>query len=524
MDIPRRLAVGGPRGALGYGVAVAGTALITAPLLTFRGDVSKTTVVLAYLLVVTAAAAAGGLGPGITAAGLGFLAFDLLFLQPYHHVIVDDPQDYLSLAVYLLVAVVVSLLVASSERRRAQAERRERETRMLFDLSTSLVAHGGLEDTLQGVVRTVRSLFELAGCAIVLPSGDRLRLAAVDGEVPDDLDERFATAAQTSVQVRGPAGADLEPGRALTVPMRSGEHVVGALVVVAGGPGSSGFGEAERRVLATFANQAALAVEQGQQEEQRHRALALQETDRLRTALLNSVSHDLRTPLASIKASASSLLDREVRWSDAERDEFLATINTEADRLTRLVHNLLDMSRIEAGALDPHLIESSVAEMVGPVVRRARTASRQRVDVDVPEELPAVLVDPVRLDQVLTNLLDNARGYAAGSPVQVVARQAGETVEVWVVDHGPGIPGPERERVFDQFYRLKGGGRRPEGTGMGLAICRGIVQAHGGRLRVETTPGGGASFVLTLPVSPGQAPAGARAVPGSAADREVARP
>ncbi|HJW63756.1 MAG TPA: DUF4118 domain-containing protein, partial [Actinomycetes bacterium] len=170
MDVPRRLAVGGPRAALGYAVAVAGTGLITAPLLAIRGNVNKTTVVLAYLLVVTAAAAAGGLGPGITAAALGFLAFDLLFLQPYHHVIVDDPQDYLSLAVYLLVAVVVSLLVATSERRRAQAERRERETRMLFDLSTSLVAHGGLEDTLLGVVRTVRSLFELAGCAIVLPS------------------------------------------------------------------------------------------------------------------------------------------------------------------------------------------------------------------------------------------------------------------------------------------------------------------------------------------------------------------
>jgi two-component system sensor histidine kinase KdpD len=517
MDVRRRLAVGGPRGALGYVVAVAGTAVITAPLLAFRGDVSRTTIVLAYLLVVTAAAAAGGLGPGITAAGLGFLAFDLLFLQPYHHIIVDDPQDYLSLAVYLLVAVVVSLLVATSERRRAQAERRERETRMLFDLSTSLVAHGSLEDTLQGVVRTVRSLFDLAGCAIVLPSGDRLRLAAVDGQVPDDLDERFVGArpAPTAVQVRSPEGADLEPGRALTVPMRSGEHVVGALVVVAGGPGTSGFGEAERRVLATFANQAALATERGQQEEERNRALALQETDRLRTALLNSVSHDLRTPLASIKASASSLLDREVRWSDAEREEFLTTINSEVDRLTRLVHNLLDMSRIEAGALDPRLVECSLAEVVGPVVRRARAASRQRIDVDVPEELPPVLVDPVRLDQVLTNLLDNARGYAAGSPVQVVARQAGATLDLRVVDHGPGIPAPERERVFDQFYRLEDGGRRPEGTGMGLAICRGIVQAHGGGLRVETTPGGGASFVLTLPVS---------AQPAPPAERERVRP
>lgn len=478
MDVPRRLAVGGPRGTLGYVVAVGGTVLATVPLLAFRAELSKTTVVLAYLLVVTGAAAAGGLGPGITAAGLGFLAFDLLFLRPYHHVIVDDPQDYLSLGVYLLVAAVISLLVASTERRRAQAERRERETRMLFELSTSLVAHGSLEDTLRGVVRTVRSLFDLAGCAIVLPSGDGdgFRLAAVDGEVPGDHDER--------------------------VPMGSGGQVVGALVVVAGGPGSSGFGEPERRVLATFANQAALAVERGQQEEQRNRARALQETDRLRTALLNSVSHDLRTPLASIKASASSLLDREVRWSDAERDEFLTTINTEVDRLTRLVHNLLDMSRIEAGALDPRLVESSLAEVVGPVVRRARAASRQRVEVDVPDELAPVLVDPVRLDQVLTNLLDNARGYAPGSPVQVAARQDGDRIELRVVDHGPGIPVPERERVFDQFYRLKGGGRRPEGTGMGLAICRGIVQAHGGALRVETTPGGGATFVLTLPVSP----------------------
>jgi K+-sensing histidine kinase KdpD len=361
--------VGGPRGALGYTVAVAGTALVTAPLLAFRGDVSKTTVVLAYLLVVTGAAAAGGLGPGITAAGLGFLAFDLW---------------------------------------------------------TSLVAHGSLEGTLRGVVGTVRSLLDLAGCAIVLTSGDSLHLAAVDGQVPG------------------------RPGRARPDAQRRARGR--SVVVVAGGPGSSEFGEAERRVLATFANQAALAVERGQQEEQRNRALALQERDRLRTALLNSVSHDLRTPLASIKASASSLVD-------------------------------------------------PLADVVGPVVRRARAASRQRVDVDVPDELAPVLVDPVRLDQVLTYLLDNARGYAPGSPVQVVAGQAGDSVELRVVDHGPGIPVPERERVFDQFYRLKGG-KRPEGTGMGLAICRGIVQAHGGSLRVETTSGGGATFALTLPLLP----------------------
>ena len=169
------------------------------------------------------------------------------------------------------------------------------------------------------------------------------------------------------------------------------------------------------------------------------------------------------------------------------------------------------------------------------MVRRARAASGQRVDVDVPEELTPVLADPVRLDQVLTNLLDNARGYAPGSPVQVVARMDGDTVELRVVDHGPGIPAPERERVFDQFYRLKGGGKRPEGTGMGLAICRGIVHAHGGGLRVETTPGGGATLVLTLPAAsdrgaslePTGAPTDRGASlepPGPPADRDVVRP
>jgi two-component system sensor histidine kinase KdpD len=504
MDVSSRaLAVTGPRTALGYTVAVGGTTAATGLLLAFREDVSKTNVVLAYLLVVVAAAAVGGLGPGLTASALGFFAFDVLFLPPYRTLVVTEAQDYLSLGVYLVIALVVSLLVAAVERRRMQAERRERETRTLFELSTSLVAHGSLDDTLQSVACTVRALFGLAGCAIVLADGEGTRLAASDGRVPDHLDERLAGAtAGRSVRVRGPVEGDLEPGRALTIPMRAGDTPVGAMVVVAGDPGSLGFGEAERRVLATFANQAALAVEQGQRDEERRRADALVETDRLRTALLNSVSHDLRTPLASIKASASSLVDPEVEWDEAQRREFLVTIDAEADRLTRLVHNLLDMSRIEAGALDPRPVETPVADLVGPVVRRARDRTHRRIDVDMPDDLPAVMADPVQLDQLLTNLLDNTCVYAPSGPVGVVARpgRAGE-VEIRVVDHGPGIPKPERERVFDQFYRLKAGGKRPEGTGMGLAICRGIARAHGGTLWVETTPGGGSTFVLTLPTA-----------------------
>jgi two-component system sensor histidine kinase KdpD len=469
--------VKGPRVLAGYAVALGGTAAATAALLALRQDVSTTNVVLVYLVVVVAAAANGGLGPGATAAGLGFLAFDLLFLPPYGHVKVHDRQDYVSLAVYLLIALVTSILVSTRERRQAQAERRERETRTLYELSSRLLVHDSLEATLELVAATVRSLFGLEGCAVLLAGEDgRQRPVAVDGEVGED-----------------PAR------RGLTVPLRTSGAPVGAIVLVAGDARPLRLDEQERRVLHAFANQAALAVERDRQQEERARARALAETDRLRTALLNSVSHDLRTPLSSIKASASSLLDPGVDWGPQQRREFLETIDQETDRLTRLVHNLLDMSRIEVGALDPRLVETALPDVTGPVVRLARSKTSQPIEADIPDDLPAVLVDPVRLDQVLTNLLDNARRYAGGEPVTVQGRAADGRVELRVVDHGPGIPEAERERVFDQFYRLRRNGRTPpDGTGMGLAISRGIVEALGGTIRVEETPGGGATFVVSL--------------------------
>jgi two-component system sensor histidine kinase KdpD len=468
---------------VGYAIALGGTAIATAALLALRHDVSTTNVVLVFLVVVVAAAANGGLGPGATAAALGFLAFDLLFLPPYGHLKVHDQQDYVSLAVYLLIALVVSALVSTRERRQAEAERRERETRTLYELSSRLLVHDSLQATLEQVASTVRSLFDLAGCAVLLADADgRQRTVAVDGDVAED-----------------PAR------RRLTVPLRTAGGPVGAIVLVAEDARPLQLDEQEQRVLNAFANQAALAVERDRQQEERAQARALAETDRLRTALLNSVSHDLRTPLSSIKASASSLLDRDVQWSPQQRREFLETIDQETDRLTRLVHNLLDMSRIEAGALDPRLVETALPDVTGPVVRLARSKSGQPIEVDIPDDLPAVLVDPVRLDQVLTNLLDNARRYAVDKPVTVQGRAVDGRVELRVVDHGPGIPEAERERVFDQFYRLRRNGRTPpDGTGMGLAISRGIVEALGGTIRVEGTPGGGATFVVSLTTGSGR--------------------
>jgi two-component system sensor histidine kinase KdpD len=492
----------------GYVIALTGTAVVTGGLLAVRGRVTATNVALTYLLVVVAAAANGGLWPGVSAAGLGFVAFDLLFLPPYGHLKVHNQQDYVSLAVYLLIALVVSVLVDARERRRAQAERREHETRTLYELSNSLLGHDSLQATLQRVAATVRSLFDLAGCAIVLTSDSALGVvvAARDGQLPEQLPAMLETAPEGEARLREPPSGDVGRTSMLVVPMRTAQRPVGAMVLVASGRQPAGFGEVERRLLTTFANQAALAVDHGQREQERAHTQALMETDRLRSALLNSVSHDLRTPLASIKAAASSLLDPDITWDQAEQREFLDTIDQESDRLSRLVHNLLDMSRIEAGALDPHLTETTLAEVIGPVVRRARTQTSQQLLVDLPEDLPTILVDPVRLDQVLTNLVDNARRYADGQPITLAGRAVDGRVELRVIDHGPGIPEAERERVFDQFYRLRRNGHRPDGTGMGLAICRGIVSAMGGQIRVQATPGGGATFVVSLPAADHQSP------------------
>ncbi|HYY79363.1 MAG TPA: ATP-binding protein [Actinomycetes bacterium] len=488
------------RTALGYAIAVLGAAAAAAVLLAFRGRVDQVIVVLAFLMVVVAAAATGGFVPGLVATALGFLAFDVLFIPPYRTLRVGRRDAYVSLAAYLLVTVVVSALVAARERRRREAERREQQALTLYTLSQSLVAPGDLDATLAGVARTVRELFHLAGCAVTLaePPGPA-RLAASAGTLSA---EAFRLAEAVVAAPDGQTGRaphdGLGPDGLLALPMQAAGLTAGALVIRAG-DGAPPLGEAERRVLVTFANQAAVVVLQARQEQDRARAQALEATDRLRTALLNSVSHDLRTPIAAIKASAASLLDEQIAWDERQRQEFLGTIEGEADRLARLVANLLDMSRIEAGAVNPQLADVWLPEVAGRAVRRVWAGAGPAIGVDVPESLPPVLADPVRLDQVLTNLLDNARRHGGDGPVELVGRAVEGMVEVRVVDHGPGVPEAEQELIFNEFYRVRRPGRREEGTGLGLSICRGLVEAMDGRLWAETAAGGGAAFVVRLP-------------------------
>jgi len=275
---------------------------------------------------------------------------------------------------------------------------------------------------------------------------------------------------------------------------------VGSIILVPA-PGAREFGPADDRLLSAVAHQLGLALERMSLQREATEAEVLRRTDELRKALLNAVSHDLRTPLSSIMASAGSLRQDDVSWTEDQRGEFAAAIETEAQRLNRLVGNLLDLSRIEAGSIRPEKSWYDLSSLINEVAGRLRAVTAgHRLVINVPDGLPPVMFDYVEIDQVISNLIENAVKYTpAGTEVCVSARAAGDQVEVEVADRGPGIPEAIIPRLFDAFYRASDSGRA-QGSGLGLAVAKGLVEAHGGGIRVENREGGGARFVFTLPV------------------------
>jgi two-component system sensor histidine kinase KdpD len=285
------------------------------------------------------------------------------------------------------------------------------------------------------------------------------------------------------------------------VPVRAGERRVGTIYLVRHAE-IERFDAADDRLLSAVASQMGLVVERERLRREATEAEVLRRTDQLRAALLNAVSHDLRTPLASIIASAGSLRQSDVVWTEQERAEFAQAIEDQAQRLDRIVGNLLDLSRIEGGTLRPEKGWYDLGALIDDVVGRLRPiTSRHRVVVAVEEDLPPVLLDYVEIDQVLSNLIENATKYApAGTDILVRARRAGAEVRVEVADQGPGIPAPSLPHLFDPFYRVDKGKLRSKGLGLGLAVAKGLVDAHGGRIWVDGRPGGGAAFTFTLPL------------------------
>jgi two-component system sensor histidine kinase KdpD len=294
--------------------------------------------------------------------------------------------------------------------------------------------------------------------------------------------------------------------RSQQVAIQVGEERVGALIVVRK-PGAQPFRREDDRLLSHVAAQLGITLERIRLREEATQAEILRRTDELKTALLNAVSHDLRTPLASILASAGSLLQQDVQWTEQEKRDFARAIEEEAQRLNRLVGNLLDLSRIEAGTMRPDKGWYDIGALVDGVAGRLKSvlADHQFV-IDIPDDIPPVFLDYVEIDQVLSNLVENAAKYTpASTEIRISARRLNDDVEIEVADRGPGIREQDLPHLFDAFFRAARPDQ-PRGTGLGLAVARGLVEAHGGTIRAENRPDGGSRFVVTLPVSPVGAP------------------
>ena len=489
------------RTVLGIVVTLIGFAALLAVLLPFRPHLSIAVPVALFVLPALVGVVIGGFLPGAVGALGGFLVYDWFFLPPYNTLTVRSPQNWIALAVYAVVVLIVAQVVAKLRSAREEALRRTEESERLFELSQALIGDLTMSQLLTHIAGTVQSVFLPRWTALVLPadtgeaaSTEELQVAATAGQflTEDDVESLTSGGGQARslglVSVTGP--------RRVSVALVVSHRPVGMLVLQ-----DVRLDVRERSLLGTFANQAALAVDRAQLREQALRTRLLEEIDRWRRALMGAASHDLRTPLASIKTAVSSLRQVGTHLGPEDRAELLELIELQSDRLARLVTNLLDMTRIEAGALEIRPTVVGFSELVDEALASlGGILTPGRVAVDAPVDLPLLHLDHVLMSQVLANVLENAERLSpAGSAICVAARVApgsGATrVEIAVSDDGPGIAREERERVFEMFSQNGGGGR----AGLGLAIAKAFVEAHGGLIWIDPDVARGARVVFTVP-------------------------
>lgn len=461
---------------------------------------------LVFLTSVLASAVTGGLAPSLYASVISVLAFNYFFLPPLHTFTISDPENIVALLVFAIVAVIASNLTARVRAQAVTARLRAKTTEDLYQFSRKLAGVVNMDDLLWATAHQIAAMLKVHVVLLLPESGSVVVRAGYPPEdVIEDADLAAAVWAWENNRPTG-KGADTLPGaKWLFLPMRTGRGVVGVVGIdTSGGRGrASGFlTPDQRRLLDALIDQAALAIERVMLAEDVDRTRLAAETERLRSALLTSISHDLRTPLASILGSATSLVNYGPMMDEDGRRDLAATIQEEAERLNRFIANLLDMTRLESGAIRPRTGAVDLSEVVGSALERAsRILASHRVEVDLPVGLPMVDIDAVLIEQALFNLLDNAGKYApAGSLITVRGQQDGGRVRIEVLDEGSGIPPEDVERIFDKFYRVHAQDRQRAGTGLGLAICRGFVEAMGGTVTAgNRRDRSGAVFTLTLP-------------------------
>ncbi|MFF8845135.1 ATP-binding protein [Streptomyces sp. NPDC015127] len=465
----------------GWAMGVVAPVLLSLLLTSLENGPGLANDVLLFLSLTVAAALIGGLLPALASAAVGSLLLTYYFTPPTHTLDIAEPHNLVAIVIFFAVAVAVASVVDLAAHRTHQAARLRAESEILSFLAGSVLRG---ETALDALLERVRETFAMESVALLERAGDV---------------EPWTCAASVG---RDPA---VRPDDA-DVDMPVGDHMALAL---------SGrvLPAEDRRVLAAFATQAAVVLDRQRLVGEAEAARALAEGNRIRTALLAAVSHDLRTPLAGIKAAVSSLRSSDVAWSAEDEAELLAGIEDGADRLDHLVGNLLDMSRLQTGTVTPLIRETSLDEVIPLALAGVPPGS---VVLDVPETLPMVAVDRGLLERAVANIVENAAKYSpAGTPVTVAASALGERVELRVVDRGSGVPDEEKERIFEPFQRY-GDAPRGAGVGLGLAVARGFVDSMGGTLSAEDTPGGGMTMVLTLRAVAGHGRKGAAELPAQA--------
>jgi two-component system sensor histidine kinase KdpD len=485
-----------------YALSVGVMALCTLACMPLRELVTITNLAMVYLLGIVAVAWHLGRGPAILASFLAVMAFDFFLVPPVLTFAVADTQYLFTFLVMLLVALVIGTLTARLRAAAATSQLRERRTASLHALSRKLASTRGQAAILQAMVEHIADVFECQVVALLPDARGKLEVrAARPAEFELDAKEHgVAQWAYDLGQLAG-LGTDTLPGaQALYVPLLASRGPAGSLGLKPAHPERLLIPE-QLHLLEALTQQAALSLEIDRLSEEGRQQQVQIETERLRSALLSSVSHDLRTPLTAITTAASSLLETNDQPSGNSRRELLRTIYEESDRLTVQVNNLLEMTRLEAGTLKIRKELQPLEETVGAACQRLeRQLSGRQLSIAIPPDLPMVPADGVLLEQVLFNLLENATKYTPpGSPLEIAARKVESAVLVEVADRGTGLGEDEEERIFEKFYRGQRHGATG-GAGLGLSICRGIVLAHGGRIWAGNRPGGGAVFSFTLPL------------------------
>jgi len=490
----------------GYGQSVLAVAACSALCFAMYHYFELANLIMVYLLGTMFIASRCGQGPAILSSALGVLCFDVLFVPPRFSLAVSDTQYLLTFAIMFVVAVVISRLTAHIRQQAEAARRREARTQVMLALSRELAGTRGTEKLLRIAIEHVSELFVCTALALLPDDDGRLKGFVGDREA-FNISHKGEGVAQwvfANGKAAGLGTSTLPTSGALYVPLKGLKDTVGVLGLRPETQGAL-FSPEQTRMIETLARQVALALEVERLEGESLHAQMEAETERLKTSLLSSVTHDLQTPLAAIMGSADSLVQVGDRLEAGLRRSLAANIFNEAERLSRLIGNLLRMTKLESGTLKPDLELQSLEEPLGAALNLLeKHLSGRSVEMDMPDDLPMLDLDGVLMEQLFLNLLENAVKYSPeATPIRIEAHLAGREVEFSVADRGPGLSAEDQEKVFDLFYQGqtaadRTGGRK--GYGIGLAICRAIAQVHGGRIWAESRAGGGAAFHVTLPV------------------------